>query len=178
MLITRALIEAIRRQYRLDWHGIHGVGHWARVLENGRRIAEDLGGVNLKVVELFAVFHDAARWNESVDDGHGLRGAELARKLRGSLFELPDEEFSLLYTACCEHTEGRTDGDIVVQVCWDADRLDLGRAGIVPNPARLCTEAARNPALLAWADDRARRGFVPEFAVEEWLAGSAAGQYK
>ena len=178
MLITQALIEAIRRQYRLDWNGIHGMGHWARVLENGRRIAEDLGGASIEVVELFAVFHDAARWNESLDDGHGLRGAELARKLRGSLFELPDEEFALLYRACAEHTEGRTYGNVVLQVCWDADRLDLGRAGIVPDPARLCTEAARQAALLAWADERARRRFVPEFAVEEWLAGSGSEQHE
>jgi uncharacterized protein len=109
-----------------------------------------------------------------VDDGHGLRGAELAKELRGSLSQLPDAEFVLLYRACAEHTEGRTDGNIVLQVCWDADRLDLGRVGIVPDPARLCTEAARNPALLAWADERARRRFVPEFAVEEWLAVSEA----
>lgn len=177
-MITPALIQAIRRQYRLDWNGIHGAGHWARVLENGRRIAEELGNVSIEVVELFAVFHDAARLNESVDDGHGLQGAELARELRGSLFDLPDAEFALLYRACAEHTEGRTYGDIVLQVCWDADRLDLGRVGIVPDPARLCTEAARSPALLAWAHERARRRFVPEFAVEEWLAGLGAGRHK
>ena len=27
--------------------------------------------------------------------------------------------------------------------CWDADRLDLLRVGIVPDPRRLCTPFAR-----------------------------------
>ncbi len=34
-----ALLGAIRRQYRLSWLGIHGVGHWARVLDTGLRLA-------------------------------------------------------------------------------------------------------------------------------------------
>ena len=165
-MITRQLIQAIRNQYRLPWNGIHGIAHWARVRENGLAIAARLDGVNAQVVELFAVFHDAARSNEGTDDGHGRRGAELARVLR-ALFDLSDEEFVLLYTACCEHTNGRTDGDITVQTCWDADRLDLGRVGRIPNPRYLCTAAAKDPDLLAWADRRARQRFVPEFAVRE-----------
>jgi hypothetical protein len=35
------------------------------------------------------------------------------------------------------------DGDITVQTCWDADRLDLPRVGIQPLPQFLCTEAAK-----------------------------------
>jgi uncharacterized protein len=38
--------------------------------------------------------------------------------------------------------------------CWDADRLDLGRVGIRPDPARLCNEAARHPKLLSEAYER------------------------
>ena len=33
----------------------------------------------------------------------------------------------------------------------DADRLDLGRVGIPPDPARLCTPAAKEPRAFAWA---------------------------
>jgi uncharacterized protein len=38
-----------------------------------------------------------------------------------------------------------------VLTCWDADRLDLGRVGIRPLAERLCTDAARQPAMLQWA---------------------------
>lgn len=34
-----SLIRIIREQYQLPWDGIHGVSHWARVLENGLRLA-------------------------------------------------------------------------------------------------------------------------------------------
>ena len=141
--------------------------------ENGSRIAAGLSGVNSDVVELFAVLHDARRENEGTDRDHGRRGAELAKELRGSLIELSDEAFALLYMACSYHTDGRTDGDITVQTCWDADRLDLGRVDIRPEPRYLCTTAAKDPALIAWADSRARRRVVPQFAIEEWFIDSA-----
>ena len=73
--------------------------HWARVLENGRRLSE-VTGARSHVVNLFAVFHDSQRINEGYDDGHGRRGAELARELRGIAYELGDEDFNLLIEAC------------------------------------------------------------------------------
>jgi uncharacterized protein len=173
-LISRQLIEAIRKQYRLPWNGVHGMGHWARVRENGLCIAAGLASVNTQVVELFAVFHDAGRTNEGTDIGHGYRGAELAKGLRGSFFEVSDEEFELLYMACWHHTDGYTDGEITVQACWDADRLDLGRVGTTPDPRYLCTSVARDPHLIAWADRRARQGTVPQFAIKEWFADSTS----
>jgi uncharacterized protein len=48
------------------------------------------------------------------------------------------------------YTHGGTEGDITVQTCCDADRLDLGRV-VVPDPARLCTSAARDPDMIEWA---------------------------
>ena len=59
------------------------------------------------------------------------------------------------------HTEGYLDGDITVQTCWDADRLDLGRVGIVPQPEKLCTEGARDPDLFKWAVRGGEGLFVP-----------------
>jgi uncharacterized protein len=53
-----------------------------------------------------------------------------------------------------------------VQACWDADRLDLGRVGIAPAPERLCTAAARER--IAWANERALRGFEPAFVRAAW----------
>ena len=37
MLNLKLLVHAILEDYALPWHGIHGVGHSARVLENGLR---------------------------------------------------------------------------------------------------------------------------------------------
>jgi uncharacterized protein len=166
-MAASGLIQVILEQYALAWDGVHGVTHWARVLENGRRLA-GLTGAKLEVVELFAVLHDAKRRNEGIDFVHGPEGAEYAASLKGTLIQLSDLDFELLYQACAEHTDGHTLADVTVQTCWDADRLDLGRVGITPRPNRLCTDAARNPEVLEWAKQRARTRFVPELVLSEW----------
>jgi len=48
-------------------------------------------------------------------------------------------------------THGTSAADATIATCWDADRLDLGRVGTMPRPERLCTEAARDPWVIAWA---------------------------
>jgi uncharacterized protein len=153
-----AILKAILPGYTLPHDGTHGLTHWARVLENGQRLCRATGA-DAEVVTLFAVFHDARRVNEHRDDGHGHRGADLAASLRGDLIHLPDREFELLYEACRLHTDGITTGDLEMQVCWDSDRLDLGRVGIRPRSTRLCTTAAHD--LIDWAHERAEREHVP-----------------
>jgi uncharacterized protein len=164
-LYTAAIIHEILDSYSLPLRGYHGVVHWARVLENGRRLAAATGA-RIEVVTLFALFHDSRRINENSDFGHGHRGANYARSLRGKLVHLDDADFHLLFEACRLHTDGLTHGDITLQVCWDADRLDLGRVGITPDPDLLCTDAARD--LIDWAHGRASLGFEPDFVADEW----------
>ena len=135
-------------------------------MENSWKLAE-ITGADRDVVTLFALFHDSRRLNDGSDWGHGLRGANLAKRLRGSHFELDDARFDLLYRACERHTEGTTDLDISVCTCWDSDRLDLGRVGIEPNPKYLCTDAARSHAIIRWADKRATADFEPVI-VSTW----------
>ena len=53
------LLSEIALQYKLNPDGAHGLSHWARVLENGMRLAEIEGG-DRTVIRLFAIFHDAA----------------------------------------------------------------------------------------------------------------------
>lgn len=166
-LNLRLIVHAILEEYALPRDGDHGVAHWARVLENGLRLARTTGA-NVEVVKLFAVFHDSKRVKETSDPDHGRFGAEFAAELRGQVFELPDLDFALLYRACVGHTHERNHSDITNQTCWDADRLDLGRVGITPDPNRLCTEAAREPTLIKWADGRASLGVIPEWVVDEW----------
>ncbi len=159
-IFSRTLIPAIRAQYQLNWDGIHGVRHWARVLENGLRLARDTG-VRTEVVSRFAVFHDACRHNDNHDPDHGARGAALALQWRGIHFELDDAGFKLLAEACRHHTSGRLRADLTVQTCWDADRLDLLRVGITPEPKRLCTAAARQITTMVWANARAEMDAFP-----------------
>lgn len=149
-LIGKELIHAIQDQFALQWDGIHGAPHWARVRENGLRLAE-LTGANADVIELFAFLHDARRLNNGYDPGHGQRAALFAQGLAGVAFDLAPQALEHLLVACRGHSKGWTAGDITVLTCWDADRLDLGRVGIKPHPDRLCTEAARDPVLLEWA---------------------------
>ena len=92
------VVHTVLEDYTLPWNGAHGVAHWARVLENGLRLAEESGAV-IEVVQLFAVLHDCRRFNEHHDPGHGPRTAELARSLRGEVFDLGDEHFRLLHRA-------------------------------------------------------------------------------
>lgn len=163
----KLIIHRILEDYALPLHGDHGVSHWARVLENGRRLSEQTGA-SLTVVSLFALFHDSRRVNECTDDDHGLRGAEFAAELRGQVFEISDQEFRLLYRACEGHTHERTHPDITIQTCWDSDRLDLGRVGITPHPGKLCTDAAKTKQMIQWADARASFSVVPEFVLDDW----------
>ncbi len=160
-----AIVAAILEGYVLPVHGDHGIVHWARVLENGLRIAEATGA-DREVVTLFALFHDSRRVNEDQDDDHGLRGGDLARSLRGELIHLDDDRFALLYEACRLHTDGHTIGDRTLLACWDADRLDLGRVGITPDPWRLGTEAGRD--LLEWAHVRAVEWYEPVEVLASW----------
>jgi uncharacterized protein len=66
------------------------------------------------------------------------------------MFELGSDELNDLVTACKGHSDGLCEGSVTVLTCWDADRLDLGRVGIKPHPNRLCTDAARDPAVIEW----------------------------
>lgn len=148
--ITPELIAVIRDRYQLDWHGIHGVSHWARVRLNGLKLSARTGAIP-EVVELFAFLHDSCRADDGFDREHGWRAARFATSLLGTHIFLPDRQFDLLLQACGGHTVSDTHHNVTVQTCWDADRLDLGRVGIIPDPARLCTAAAQAPDMIEWA---------------------------
>lgn len=166
-LNLKSILKTVLEDYALPPSGDHGVVHWARVLENGLRLSEETSA-SIKVVQLFAVLHDSKRISEFGDPDHGPRAAEFAVAIRGQVFELDDHEFRLLYRACEGHTHERTHPDITIQTCWDSDRLDLGRVGITPHPSRLCTDVAKRPETLSWANERSTSGFVPSFVLDEW----------
>jgi len=151
-VITIELIARIKAQYRLEWFGIHGIKHWNMVYENGMNLAEQ-AGINVRVVQLFSIFHDACRRTEGRDIDHGSRGALLARELR-SYCPINDAELKLLTTACELHTKALDHENRTVQACFDSDRLDLGRVGHYPDPDRLCTAMAKQAKIIKWAYHR------------------------
>jgi uncharacterized protein len=155
VVITEELQELLREKYQLNWYGMHGFPHWIRVRENGLRLAE-ITGASSTIVEYFSFFHDICRWDNGSDLEHGKRAAEYITSLDVSLFTLSAKDLELLKYACANHTKGMVRGDITVQTCWDADRLDLGRVGINPDRRHLCTEAAKRQDILDWANQRSR----------------------
>lgn len=117
---------------------VHGPDHWRRVERNACVLASQTGAV-VPVVRLFALFHDSCRENEGHDPEHGSRGAEFAVSMRGKWFDLSDAHFDLLLYACEWHTDGYHHVDPTIGTCWDADRLDLGRVGMIPDPTYMST---------------------------------------
>ena len=123
----------------------HGLSHWERVERNGIILSMENGAirenVNIKVVRYFAYLHDKCRLNDWTDLEHGVRTADMLPTIRDMILkDFTDEEVALLEKACRYHTTEQRTGIPTVDICFDADRLDLGRVGIVPNPKLMATE--------------------------------------
>ena len=118
---------------------IHGVGHWDRVAKFGKMLYQE--GADMDVVMCFAYLHDSERINNSVDDEHGLRASLFIDTIRDTYLKaLSDEQISTLKMACEMHTVVPRTSDITVNICFDSDRMDLLRVGIMPLPERMATE--------------------------------------
>lgn len=121
---------------------LHLETHWKNVAEYGRilyNMAKD-EQPNRKVIECFAYLHDSCRLDDGPDMEHGARAASRIEEIRYTLLsELSDDEFILLQKACKLHSIADTDDDITVQLCMDADRLDLDRVGWIPDPERMAS---------------------------------------
>jgi uncharacterized protein len=135
------LIGLIRSEFKIDWHGIHGANHWARVLHHGKNVGA-LRKADLMVVELFGFLHDSCRLNDGRDPQHGARAAEFTHGIHGAYFQLDAKQLDKLCYAMKHHSGGEVSTDATIQTCWDSDRLDLGRVGIYPSPQYLSQEAS------------------------------------
>ena len=167
------LVQLARDQFILDPKGHHGLPHWTRVGHHAVELAQELG-LDPTVPALFALFHDSCRENEHDDDEHGMRASDFVGRLirRGKFDHLSSEQKDHLRRACAEHSLGLTHGPLVVQVCFDADRLDLGRVGIRPDCRLLCTDAAQDPARLRraerWSEGYTRGGVATPALKRKW----------
>jgi uncharacterized protein len=106
------------------------------------QIAADSGADPLVVV-LFSLFHDCMRRTDKRDPKHGPRAADFVRGERTLLRFLTPTQFEQLVYACANHTHEIHNSDTTIGTCYDADRLDLPRVGIVPNPRMLNTAYAK-----------------------------------
>jgi uncharacterized protein len=132
---------------------VHGKDHWDRVERNVRMLAAVTPGADLDVCVWFARLHDTMRDNEYRDPAHGPRAAEIAREVWNDAdnynldaldFQtLGRDQLDLLCDAIDRHDLGEVSDDPTIGVCWDADRLDLPRVGVEPNPALMSTKAGR-----------------------------------
>jgi len=139
-------------------HSVHGPDHWKRVEQNAVLLAIRTGA-DVDVVRLFALFHDSRRMNDGYDKDHGQRGAAYASELRRTAYALDDSRFELLEYACVWHTDEGHHDDPTIGTCWDADRLDLGRVGMIPDSAYMST---------AFGKEIAERGSIFEFLPDGW----------
>ena len=138
------IVEEIREFVHSQWTlgTLHGISHWDRVYENGQKLLTP--DVNPLVVGLFAYLHDSCRMNDWEDINHGKRAAKWIDTLRNTyLKDVSDEEIELLKEACRLHTIKHKTGNPTIDACFDSDRLDLWRVGIIPDPAKLATEKGK-----------------------------------
>jgi len=151
---------------------LHGYKHWMSVYRNAVMVAEVAGLHTFSpyaaevspdldftaVAILFALFHDCRRNDDGHDVTHGAFGAHaLLSYVNSGKLEFTDEVMAAVM-ACSAHTVVETpasdlgftgtewlDNPLItaaVGMCLDADRIDLRRLGIEPNPRFLYHKAA------------------------------------
>jgi len=142
-------IEQLRqgslKQFRLMGRTDHGADHWDKVDRNGVELCRRVPEADPTVVRMFAIFHDACRQDEMGDPKHGHRAADRVTRLHqeGKIEGITEDQFQKLEFACRHHNGGKPVDDPTIGVCFDSDRLDLIRVGIIPNPKLLSTDAAK-----------------------------------
>ena len=135
--IEKLRVYAIKHS-KVGSGSVHGIAHWDRVSKNADSLWTS--DVNLLVVKAFAYIHDVEREDDGCDLLHGPRAAALVDEIRDTeLAFLNDDEILQLKKACELHTTTLRTEDATVNACFDADRLDLGRVGITPNPDKMAT---------------------------------------
>lgn len=116
--MTKKELESLREFCVSRWPekmgATHGIEHWDRVAMFGKMLYQE--GADKDVIACFAYLHDSY------------------------LKSLSDEQIETLKTACEMHTVVPRTGDITVNICFDSDRMDLLRVGILPVPERMATK--------------------------------------
>ena len=78
--------------------------------------------------------------NNGRDINHGKRASRLIDTIRHTkLQNMTDEQIAKLKKACELHTIDHRTGDLTIDICFDADRMDLLRVWNRPLPHRMAT---------------------------------------
>lgn len=163
------VIRLAKDRFQLTAGSVHGVAHWSRVWLNARLICE-AEQIDPRVPFLFSFLHDTCRIHDGADFQHGPDAAAFVDQLFAERhLDISPFELLQLSKAIELHSDGFTEADPVIQVCWDADRLDLGRVGILPNPKYLCTATAKRPEVIkaALARSVATDDYLQQLFAEE-----------
>ena len=87
---TARIVAEILKGYAMSPWGFHGVTHWARVLENGLKLAEQTGAVawsplSSMTPEYYGTYYDTKRYWVRVDSGNtpGLIGYSMRNPATG-----------------------------------------------------------------------------------------------
>jgi len=142
---------------------VHGLEHWRQVEFDGLLLAPK-NKADVTVVRLFALFHDSKREDDGYDEMHGERGAAFAKKCyEEGMLDITEDQFQKLFHACFYHTHERRTGDVTIDTCYDADRMDLGRVGFKLNPEKMAT------ALGAKIARKSLTAGVSVYHMREWI---------
>lgn len=144
--MIQQILEKIKSDTTSNRQSIHGDGHWWRVSQLGKLIAQK-EQIPERIPVLFGYFHDCQRLNDTHDPEHGPRAAQYVADFPPELLGLSGAEANQLMLACHYHTHECETDYPVIHACWDADRLDLTRIGALPDPNRLFTDTAKQMAL-------------------------------
>lgn len=137
-------LEALKKFAAERWQldNVHGMPHWRRVERNGELLATP--ECDLTVIRCFAYLHDSCRRDNETDYYHGPRAALFIDTIKDSYLKgLTEQQIALLKEAVAKHTSDPRTGNPTVDACFDADRLDLVRVGIRPNPSKMASEKGK-----------------------------------
>lgn len=114
-----------------------GFPHSLRV-DKGINLLSQKMGMSGSGVGAFAYWHDVVR-AKGHDPEHGKRASEVIEQSRTrNKFKTVDVD--RLSFACEHHSTMLRSGDTLIDICFDADRLDLFYRGITPDPSLMATE--------------------------------------
>jgi uncharacterized protein len=133
---------------------LHGEVHWRATAATGLMLADLDPRVDRATVLVYALLHDSQRQAGGVDADHGPRAARFADSLNQQRPFMGPERIEQLVFACRWHSNGLSVGNPTVGACWDADRLNLCRHNIAPDPKYLSLEVTREKLAVLSADVR------------------------
>ncbi len=152
---------------RRDSSETYGDRHWRATALTGLHLTELTPGADAEGVVMFACLFDVMREGDGPDRAHAARAADLflelvAEGLDGFPPDSPRSE--AMEYAIRFHEAGLITDDVVVGVCWDADRLQAFRLGVRPKLHSLSTRAAKDPSSMQLGEGLA----LGQIAVASW----------